>query len=95
MSENFGAIFNECVNDGSPAAIKAIADIAFIQPDLIEPIVSLIDLDVSKLNFSQQEIDIYQGQEGELVVNVLNEKQLDKNSKDYEIKKWEQSIKRN
>ena len=95
VGENFGAIFNECVNDGSPAAIKAIADIAFIQPDLIEPIVSLIDLDVSKLNFSQQEIDIYQGQEGELVVNVLNEKQLDKNSKDYEIKKWEQSIKRN
>lgn len=94
VGENFGAIFNECVNDGSPAAIKAIADIAFIQPDLIEPIVSLIDLDVSKLNFSQQEIDIYQGQEGELVVNVLNEKQLDKNSKDYEIKKWEQSIKK-
>lgn len=94
VGENFSAIFQECVDDGSQAAVQAIGDIAFIQPELIQPIVAVIDLDVSQLSFTQQEIDIYQGHEGQLVVNVLNEKQLDKNSKDYEIKKWEQSIKK-
>lgn len=96
VGENFQSIFDECVQDGSSAAIKALADIAFIRPDLIEPIVSLIDLDVSELQFDDEEVAIYNGTEGELVVNILGskEKELDKNSKDYEIKKWEQSIKK-
>ncbi|EMG49432.1 hypothetical protein G210_5806 [Candida maltosa Xu316] len=94
VRENFESIFNECVKDGSPEAIKAIVDLAFIQPEMIQPIVSLLDFDTNELEFDDQEIKIYEAPEGELVVNVLSEKQLDKNTKDYEIKKWEESIKK-
>ncbi|EGW32689.1 translational activator of GCN4 [Spathaspora passalidarum NRRL Y-27907] len=111
IKENHSQILKECalVTSDAPAsgklyqaAIKAIGNIAFIQPAIVSPILSNIikeNLDVEKFSSIDNEtLKIYNGKEGELVIDVLNKdtkKQVeDKNSKDYEIKKWEESIKK-
>lgn len=83
------------------AMIKAIGVLNFIQPDLVAPKISEYiksDLDYSKLQFIDLEaLKIWKAKDGEVVVDVLNKagaKQDDKNSRDYETKKWEEELKR-
>lgn len=84
------------------ASQKAIGILAFIQPELIGPIVAAtIASDINTENFENEDsksLEIWRGTEGELVIDVLNQaastKAEDKNSKDYEIKKWEESLKK-
>ncbi|RLV88989.1 eIF-2-alpha kinase activator GCN1 [Spathaspora sp. JA1] len=83
------------------SAIKTIGNITFIQPTIVAPIISNIikeNLDLSKFDSIDEEtLKIYQGTEGEVVIDVLNHvktQEVDKNARDYEIKKWEESIKK-
>ncbi|KAI5960043.1 GCN1 [Candida pseudojiufengensis] len=93
VKQNYQIIFDECVNNRNSNSIKALATIAFINPEsnlitnLINEYLTIDPIDeTSKL--------IYNGTEGELVIDVLSKtpKTLDKNSKDYEIKAWEEKM---
>ncbi|GMF97863.1 binding protein [[Candida] boidinii] len=84
------------------AACKAISTVSFISPDIITS--SLTEtlsksLDISNMvEINEERLSIWKGKEGEAVVNVLEKstktKQLDKNSKDYETLKWEESVRK-
>lgn len=84
------------------AVVKAIAHISFINPEVISPLLAVAiktNLNTSKLSaFATEDIQIWKGEEGELVIDVLSAKSsaalTDKNSKDYEILKWQESIKK-
>ena len=81
------------------AFIKAVGVLNFIKPEKVAPvIVEYItnDIDISKLqNYDTESFKIWKAEEGEVVVDVLNQgkKVEDKNSKDYETKKWEEELK--
>ncbi|CAK9439732.1 uncharacterized protein LODBEIA_P38320 [Lodderomyces beijingensis] len=103
VHDNFDQMFNSC-DTASPScsssSIKGLATLAFVQPKMIEPIVALIEKDLSVDGpIDDNSKLIYHGTDGEMVIDVLeeiknkkNHKELDKNSKDYEIKAWEASI---
>ena len=82
------------------AAYNTAAELAFVAPDSIIPaLVQVIkdNLQTHELNqFGPTEIAIARTQEGTLFVDVLSSKaasySIDKNSKDYDIMKWEQEI---
>ncbi|QEU59335.1 Gcn1 [Kluyveromyces lactis] len=84
------------------AIIKAISHLSFINPEITSPLVASMiqsNLDAAKLSaVTEQEVEIWSGKEGELVVDVLSAKQSailnNKNSKDYEILKWQESIRK-
>lgn len=83
------------------AAAKSASTLAFINPTVVAPLLKDIiskDLSVSKLaSISEQDLTIWRAQEGELVINVLDSKKKtveDKNSKDYETRKWEESLRK-
>lgn len=80
------------------AAVKAVGMAAFICPDLVGPILAkAITNDINTDPIDDESLKIWRAPEGELVVDVLNQsnkKVEDKNSKDYEIKKWEESLKK-
>ncbi|CCF57283.1 hypothetical protein KAFR_0C02900 [Kazachstania africana CBS 2517] len=83
-------------------ALKALAYVAFINPSVVSPILSesiKINLNSDELNkLTSQDFDIWKGDEGVLVVDILEKKSVnklsDKNTKDYETLKWEQSIRK-
>ncbi|ODQ79468.1 hypothetical protein BABINDRAFT_180589 [Babjeviella inositovora NRRL Y-12698] len=83
------------------SALAALSTVAFIGSDEVSPLIlDLLHDDLRASNFESitpEDIRVWQGKEGEMVVNVLdtNEKKKkveDKNSKDYETKKWEESV---
>ncbi|AGO13312.1 AaceriAFR169Wp [[Ashbya] aceris (nom. inval.)] len=84
------------------AAANAVAYSTFINPDAMAPLLSNIiahGLDDTQLaRLSSTDIEIWRGQDDELVINVLeksnNKPTLSKNSKDYETLKWEESIRK-
>lgn len=84
------------------AAIESISYASFINPQVMAPILSELltsDLQARQLSkLTDDDIKIWRGNDGELVFNVLetsNSKSLEnKNTKDYETLKWEESIRK-
>lgn len=83
------------------AACEGIATIDFVNPEVVAPRIAQLlenELNVDDLKkIDAHAIDIWRAPEGELVTNVLNSKPKkaeDKNSKDYETRKWEESLKK-
>ncbi|KAL3236074.1 Gcn1p [Nakaseomyces bracarensis] len=93
--ELLDTIYGRCV-------IKAAAYTSFINPQAIVPLLSeqlKLDLDLTEIcKLTEDDFKIWEGVDGEMVFNVLekkNDKKLsDKNSKDYETLKWEESIRK-
>lgn len=91
-----------CESDVYVAACKSIGKIGFINPEAVAPkLAELFKLDLSTDNLAEIDstaIQIWKAPEGELVVDVTNQgkpkKAEDKNSRDYETKKWEESLKK-
>ncbi|CCD23307.1 Gcn1p NDAI_0B02720 [Naumovozyma dairenensis CBS 421] len=87
--------FSEC-------AFKAAAYTSFINPTAIAPLLSDLiksDLAVGELpRLTAEDFEIWEGNENVMVVNILDKKMVnklsDKNTKDYETLKWEQSIRK-
>ena len=83
-------------------ALDAAAYLAFINPSVITPaLVKLLETDLaygSLANFSDEDIMIWKGEEGTMVIDVLEKemakKVSNKNSKDYETLKWEQDVRK-
>lgn len=83
-------------------AVKALAYASFINSAVISPLLAellLKDLDSQQISkFTFEDFAIWQGAEGEMVFNVLEKdidrKLADKNTRDYETLKWEQSIRK-
>ncbi|KAI3404325.2 GCN1 [Candida oxycetoniae] len=97
VKHNFQQMFDLCCRNNrhqSLASIKALATLAFVQPKLIKPIVELIEKDLTVEPIDETSQLIYHGTEGEMVIDILDKKPkaLDKNSRDYEIKAWEEEI---
>lgn len=83
------------------AATAAASTMAFIDPTAVAPLLKELivgDLSSSSLSsITEQELKIWRANEGELVINVLeNKKNIveNKNSKDYETRKWEESLRK-
>lgn len=83
------------------SAATAAATSAFIDPIVVAPVIKNIideDFNLQPLKeLSNQEIEIWKAEEGELVVNVLESSKKaveNKNTKDYETRKWEESLKK-
>jgi hypothetical protein len=83
------------------SAAEAAATLSFIGPNIAAPLLKDIieqDFDVAPLKqLTKQDIEIWRGVEGEMVVNVLETAKKvveNKNTKDYETQKWEQSLKK-
>lgn len=112
IAENTSTIINTIISESSKpellntiygsCVIKAASYIAFINPVAVAgPIAKLFseDLSVADLDkLTEEDVSIWKGNEGEMVINVLekrNDRKLaDKNSKDYETLKWEESIRK-
>ncbi|CAK7892363.1 eIF-2-alpha kinase activator Gcn1p [[Candida] anglica] len=105
VQEHADSIVSEALNESASSAIyaaciKSLALAAFIQPDIISPKISEIigqDVQESNLKYDSTHIDIWRAAEGELVVNVLDDgkkRQEDKNSRDYETRKWEEDMRK-
>ncbi|AET38079.1 Gcn1p Ecym_2344 [Eremothecium cymbalariae DBVPG len=85
------------------AAAKSICYSCFINPKRILPlIIEILQKDLDLNNFptlTEQDLAIWNGKDGELVIDIVelnnNKKVMNKNSKDYETLKWEESIRRN
>lgn len=83
-------------------ALNAAAYLAFINPSVITPsLVKMLedDLNLDALaKLSDEDIMIWKGEEGTMVVDVLEKemtkKVSNKNSKDYETLKWEQDVRK-
>ncbi|QOU21409.1 hypothetical protein BRETT_001132 [Brettanomyces bruxellensis] len=91
--------------DSSPeiysAACDAVATISFVSPNSSIPLLSEIikaDLNVvSNLSINDETFAIWKGKDGVLAIDVLKKNnsqkmELRKNTKDYEILKWEQQV---
>ncbi|SCV00820.1 LANO_0F08724g1_1 [Lachancea nothofagi CBS 11611] len=83
------------------AAVKSVSYAAFINFSVMAPlIVNVIegDLNAARLTaIDELQLSIYKGNEGELVVDVLENKKKssdNKNTKDYETLKWEEDIRK-
>ena len=85
------------------AAIKSMSMISFIKPEVFGPKLSALmssDLDIDKIvNIDNQSIQIWQGTDGVLVLDVLNnssdsKRNDDKNNRDYETRKWEEEMRK-
>lgn len=82
------------------AALKSISTISFIDSKTVQPEIAKAlraDLDVENIaDVDETATKIWAAAEGELVVDVLQgnkpKKVEDKNSKDYETRKWEESL---
>ncbi|KAG5419039.1 GCN1 [Candida metapsilosis] len=94
VKDNYQKIFTECVAHQSPNSIKALATIAFVQPESVGIITKFIEESLTVEHIDEVSKSIYYGKEGEMVINVIEKKPkaLDKNAKDYEIRAWEESI---
>lgn len=83
------------------AAYRAISTADFVNSDVIPAKIALrLSKDLNKSYFNEIDsstLQIWRAPEGELVIDVLNSKPKraeDKNSKDYETRKWEESLKK-
>ncbi|KAG7664813.1 GCN1 [[Candida] subhashii] len=85
------------------AALKSIGNIAFIQPTLVSSLLSTLiinNLEIEQFaEIDEDSVRIFHGKEGEMTIDILDQSSkkqqvVDKNSKDYEIRKWEESIKK-
>lgn len=86
------------------ASLRSMSIISFIRPDLVGPKLSSLlsqDLKLDALNnLDSTSVQIWRASQNELVVDVLAEnangkkKQEDKNARDYETRKWEESLKK-
>lgn len=83
------------------AACSAFSTIGFVNPEVAAPAFATYldkELDVDSLrSIDATSIAIWKAPEGEMVVDVLNSKPKkaeDKNSKDYQTRKWEESLKK-
>lgn len=83
------------------AAADAAASLAFIDPGAVGPLLNNLfvkDLAPHQLkSLTNQDLEIFRAAEGKLVINVLDSKKKtvdDKNTKDYETRKWEESIRK-
>lgn len=95
LGENSSTMFYTC-------AMRALAYLCFISPNtfaklLCEQLDS--DMDTTELHkLSSDDIEIWRGEEGVMVFDVLEKlsanKLTNKNTKDYETLKWEESVKR-
>lgn len=91
----------ELVNASDEACFRAIACLSFINPQLISPLLANFisqDLDISRLkDIDAVSVQIWRNKGTEPVVDVLNKKSVseNKNDKDYELKKWEESVRKN
>ncbi|GAV56279.1 hypothetical protein ZYGR_0BB00560 [Zygosaccharomyces rouxii] len=83
-------------------AVQALAYASFINSSVISPLLAdllLDDLEVKQISrFTAEDFAIWQGKEGEMVFDILekdvDKKLADKNTRDYETLKWEQSIRK-
>ena len=83
------------------AAYSAMADLAFISPDVLTPLIVAqisLDLDPSQIkDIGPTEVGIYRTPEGTAFVDVLSKQsetpKLRKGDKDYETMKWEEDLK--
>lgn len=81
------------------AAVVSTGELSFILPDQMGPkiadkLVQFLNTD-TMLDISAEMLKIWAGNDGELVVDVLNvpkSKELNKNSRDYETRRWEEEI---
>ena len=96
-------VMRDAENDAlCDAACDAIRTMCFVNPEVSEPLVVAAlkaDLDVAPLaQLDETAIKIWHAPDGELVVDVLKPtakpRVVDKNSKDYETCKWEDSLKK-
>lgn len=83
------------------AAKKAFVTIGFVSPAVAMPKIADFletDFDISVLDeYDATTVKIWKANEGDLVVDVLSDKKVkneDKNSKDYETRKWEENLKK-
>lgn len=79
------------------ASIKALGVAAFIKPDVIGPrIASLLKDDLTLPNLSNSDIEIWRGEEGKLVVDVLNDKKSHNTSSSNKNAdaKWEEELRK-
>lgn len=84
------------------AACKSIGTVSFVKPEIVAPKLTVLfqqDLNVENIaDVDETAVKIWKSPEGEVVVDVINQgepkKVEDKNSKDYETKKWEESLKK-
>lgn len=91
--------YNSTLRD---CALKAIAYICFINPDVAAPLVTKSlesNLNVTGISkFTEQDFEIWAAEEGTMVNDVIEKKmkkQLsNKNSKDYETLQWEQKVRK-
>ncbi|GAV51397.1 hypothetical protein ZYGR_0AD05800 [Zygosaccharomyces rouxii] len=83
-------------------AVQALAYASFINSSVVSPMLAellLNDLEVEQISsFTAEDFAIWQGKEGEMVFDILekdiDKKLADKNTRDYETLKWEQSIRK-
>lgn len=96
-------ILNEVDTDSilAKGAVKALGVLAFILPEIVSPLLTEIirrNLDCKRFDVVDSDsLKIWRGPEGQLVVDIFSQGKKvfdDKNSKDYEMKKWEESLKR-
>ena len=92
--------FSSTVSPIAPAAYSSLADLAFVAPEAITPLLVQriekgLPLEVLR-QFGPIEIAIARTSEGTAFIDVLNDKVQnripDKNSKDYEDLKWEEEV---
>ncbi|CUM67010.1 uncharacterized protein PRCAT00004698001 [Priceomyces carsonii] len=80
------------------AAITSIGVISFIQPQIVSSkIASLVKSSLVLHEIALDDLLIWRGEEGKLVIDVLltnTSQKHDHNSKDYETKKWEEKVKK-
>lgn len=90
-------------SDLGQCAIKGAAYAAFINPSPISPALSrtlesFLTLEEFS-SFTTEELQIWSGKEGELVIDVLandtSKQSVSKNTKDYETLKWEEEVRKN
>lgn len=83
-------------------AVQALAYASFINSSVISPLLAdllLNDLEVEQISkFTAEDFAVWQGKEGEMVFDILekdiDKKLADKNTRDYETLKWEQTIRK-
>lgn len=79
------------------AVVASIATAAFIRPDLVGPkILELVEVDLAN-SVSADDIEVWKTPEGTLAHDPLSKTQKyaeNKNTKDYETKKWEELLNR-
>ncbi|CCK71195.1 Gcn1p KNAG_0G01370 [Huiozyma naganishii CBS 8797] len=105
IMERILAVTNDNSMNGTPlyeCVLKAAAYSSFVNPKAMAPLlVKTIESDLATKDitkYTTTDLEIWKGEEGTMVIDVVDKqtasKLADKNSKDYETLKWEESIKK-